>query len=87
MSTLFRNTSLTSAIRAKSDHTPIILALSTNIPKPGTFRFENAWLHHHDFLPTVIPAWHAVPWDGDAAGVLAASFKAVRCAAKHCILD
>lgn len=81
MSSLFPNSSLTSLVRTTSDHTPLLLSLSTSIPKTCIFRFENAWLHHHDFLPTVLPAWHSVPCNGDAAGMLAASFKAVRCKA------
>jgi len=56
--------------------------LPSKIPKPNTFRFENAWLLHADFLPTVLPAWHCAVPPLDAAGALAASLKAVRRKAK-----
>ena len=81
MSLAFPNSSLCSLPKPTSDHTPLLLNISTTIPKSNVFRFENAWLKHRDFLPTVLPAWS----DGlsqDAAGSLARSLKAVRCAAK-----
>ena len=81
MSSPFPNSSLMSAPKPTSDHTPIRLTISTSIPKPNIFRFENAWLHHQDFLPSVLPAWHGNTSD-DAAGTLVGSMKAVRCAAK-----
>ena len=81
MSTAFPNSSLVSAPKPTSDHTPILLTISTSIPKPNLFRFENAWLHHQDFLPSVLPAWHDCNSD-DTAGALVGSLKAVRCAAK-----
>jgi exonuclease III len=50
-STAFPNSSLVSAPKPTSDHTPILLTISTSIPKPNLFRFENAWLYHQDFSP------------------------------------
>ncbi|CAO2185858.1 unnamed protein product [Urochloa humidicola] len=77
----YPNTTLTSLPKPTSDHTPIFLSISTAIPKPNLFRFENAWLHHQDFLPSVLPAWHTGT-QGDAAARLVRSLKAVRCASK-----
>ncbi|CAN6175355.1 unnamed protein product [Urochloa humidicola] len=81
MSTAFPNSTLTSLPKPTSDHTPILLKISTTIPKPNLFRFENAWLKHDDFLPAVLPAWHTVAPQG-ATAKLVRSLKAVRCASK-----
>ncbi|CAN6226415.1 unnamed protein product [Urochloa humidicola] len=81
MSVSFPNSCLTSLPKPTSDHTPILLHFSTSIPKPNLFRFENAWLKHRDFLPSVLPAWHG-QFAPDAAGSLVGSLKAVRCASK-----
>ncbi|CAN6341061.1 unnamed protein product [Urochloa humidicola] len=81
MSCAFPNSSLTSLPKPTFDHTPILLRMSTSIPKPNLFRFENAWLQHSDFLSSVLPAWHD-NGSGEATTVLAGSLKAVRCASK-----
>jgi len=68
MSTSFPNSTLTSLTRSTSDHIPLVVNLSTSIPKTNTFRFENSWLFHQDFLPCIIPAWNTAPHVQDAAG-------------------
>jgi len=68
MSFLFPNSSITSQSRDISDHTPLLVHLSSNIPKTNTFRFENAWLLHSDFLPSVLPAWHDAASPNNTAG-------------------
>jgi endonuclease/exonuclease/phosphatase family metal-dependent hydrolase len=40
----FPATTLTSLVRPTSDHMPLLVTLSTTIPRPNTFRLENAWL-------------------------------------------
>jgi len=82
MSTSFPNSTLTSLTRSTSDHIPLVVNLSTSIPKTNTFRFENSWLFHQDFLPCITPAWNTAPHVQDAAGDLASSLKASRYAAK-----
>ena len=82
MSTTFPNTTLTSLTRPTSDHTPLVVTISTTVPKPNIFRFENSWLIHNDFLPSILPAWCAAPGTTDAAGDLASSLKASRGATK-----
>lgn len=82
MSQLFPNSSLSALVASTSDHTPLALSLSSMIPKPSTFRFENAWLHHDQFLPSILQVWAATSEQGDAAGVLARSLKAARGEAK-----
>jgi len=81
MAAAFPNSSLTSLPKPTSDHTPILLSLSTSIPKPNVFCFENGWLKHHDFLPTILPAWQEAN-GRNAAVVLVGSLKAVRGASK-----
>jgi len=81
MSLIFPNSSLTSLPKPTSDHTPILLTVSTSIPKPNLFRFENGWLKDRDFLPSILPAWHG-HLHGNAAGAMAGALKAVRSASK-----
>lgn len=78
----FPMTNLSSLPRPISDHTPLLLSLSTNLPRAGFFRFENNWLHNQNFLLSVIPAWQQAPVHANAAGQLAACTKATRVAAK-----
>jgi hypothetical protein len=78
----FPTTSLTSLIRPTSDHTPIFATLSTSIPRPNTFRFENAWLRNHTFLPAVLPAWNDAAPHGDAAGFFVGCLESTWAAAK-----
>ncbi|CAO2147693.1 unnamed protein product [Urochloa humidicola] len=78
----FPNCSLTSRTRNTSDHVPLVISLSTDIPRPFLFRFENLWLLNPSFLHTVLPVWSAVAPRSDAAGNLVARVKALRSAAK-----
>jgi hypothetical protein len=39
------------------DHTPCLVSINTVIPKSKTFRFENFWMHHDDFLDQVQAGW------------------------------
>lgn len=75
-------TTLTSLVRPTSDHTPILATLSTTIPHPNLFRFENARLRNQSFLPAVFPAWHDAAPHADATGFLAGCLKSTRAAAK-----
>lgn len=79
---IFPNSAISSQVRQTSDHTPLLLQLSSSIPKASVFHFENSWLLHADFLPKVLPAWHGAPSRGSAANALAAGLKAVRREAK-----
>ena len=80
--TTFPQKTLSSLVRQTSDHTPIMANMTTKLPKSTLFRFENAWLHNKQFLPTVLPAWHAAPASTDAAGRLAGCLKSTRAPAK-----
>ena len=81
-SSMFPNSMLTSRIRSTSDHVPLLATLTTDIPKPNIFRFENAWLKHPLFLATTLPAWSSSQPRNDAACSLVARAKAFRQVAK-----
>jgi hypothetical protein len=81
MSLTFPNSTLTSLPKTNSDHTPIQLTLSTSIPKPNFFRFENCWLRDPGFLPAILPAWNDNA-QGCVAASLVRSLKMVRSASK-----
>lgn len=80
--TAFPSTFLSPQAKPTSDHTPILLSMSTAIPKAKLFRFENAWLLRQSFLPSVLPAWAEARRCNDAAGQLAACLKSTRAATK-----
>jgi len=64
----YPNTTLTSLVRSTSDHTPLLITISSTIPKSPLFRFENAWLLQPTFLPSVLLAWQEAPPHADTAG-------------------
>jgi len=74
--------SLSSLPRPTSDHTPILLCLSTTIPKPTSFRLDNYLLKNNSFLASIIRGWQQAPACNDAVGKLVACIKAARAAAK-----
>lgn len=78
----FPNSTLTSLTWTTSDHTPLLVHITTAIPKSPIFRLESSWLHNPSFLPAVSSAWNATTPQSDAAGALAGCLKAARCAAK-----
>ncbi|XP_021317616.1 uncharacterized protein LOC110435860 [Sorghum bicolor] len=79
---LFPMANLSSLPRPTSDHTPVMLTLSTTLPKTTTFHFENFWLHNSSFLPHVTDAWNRAPMCADAARQLAVCIKSTRTAIK-----
>ena len=42
-----------------SDHWPCVIQISTSIPQPNLFRFENHWLKHEDFIDVAVHGWKA----------------------------
>jgi len=78
----FPLTSLSSLPKPTSDHYPLVLSLSTNLPKPCSFRLENHWLKQPTFLQSVLASWDQAPTTSDAAGQLVACIKAARASAK-----
>jgi hypothetical protein len=57
------------------DHKPILVSISTMIPKFKKNRFENAWVLNRHFLPIVLSAWFASPVHPNAAATLADRLK------------
>ena len=78
----FPLTSLSSLPRPTSDHTPILLSLSSTIPKPNSFRLDNYLLKNNSFLASIVHGWQQAPACSDAAGKLVACIKAARAATK-----
>lgn len=81
LNSAFPLTQLSSLPKPTSDHTPLLLSLSTNLPKPNHFSLENHWLKHPTFLQTVLPSWQQASACSDAAGQLVACIKATRASA------
>jgi endonuclease/exonuclease/phosphatase family metal-dependent hydrolase len=63
----YLNTMARSLIMEVSDHWPCVIDVVTFIPKPRIFRFENCWLQHDSFLPTVHQSWTSQPASTDPA--------------------
>ena len=61
-----------------SDHVPCIVTVGSNIPKCGTFRFENYLMEHEHFLSVVQHAWSIPVPLQDMAKKLSAKFKNLR---------
>jgi hypothetical protein len=71
-----------SLIMETSDHWPCVIEIRTTIPRARVFRFENYWMTHDSFLPLVTNTWNGVFHQQDAAMLLTAKFKALRCSLK-----
>jgi hypothetical protein len=41
-----------------SDHSPCLISIHTDIPKAKTFRFENYWMLHDDFMQIMEHGWN-----------------------------
>ena len=61
-----------------SDHCPCLVTISTEIPKPKVFRFENYWLHMPGFQQTLNEVWTATIPQMDHAKTITAKFKSLR---------
>ena len=57
---LLTDTSLSSFCRNESDHVPLSLRASANIPRPVIFRLNNSWLSAPTFPPLVSANWNNV---------------------------
>ena len=66
-----------------SDHWPCVIKIKTFISKGGIFRFENCWMAHESFLPMVASCWNGSFSQQDAAKLVTAKFKSLRCALRH----
>ena len=72
-----------SLVMETSDHWPCVIKIKTFISKGGIFRFENCWMAHESFLPMVASCWNGSFSQQDAAKLVTAKFKSLRCALRH----
>jgi hypothetical protein len=61
-----------------SDHSPCLVSVSTGIPKAKSFRFENYWMLHKDFMQIMEHGWSLPNNQTDKAKVLRYKFKNLR---------
>lgn len=76
------NTNLSSLTRSTSDHVPLKIEISTSIPKPSTFHFDNTWALHPSFLSSVAEAWNIQNPPAHPTAALVRRLKSTRAAAK-----
>jgi len=63
-----------------SDHTPLLISISTQIPKAHLFRFENYWLLRNDFHQLVQNNWVSHSSIMDSAKIVTRKYKNLRAA-------
>jgi hypothetical protein len=76
------DSSLLSLPRMTSDHFPLIIEISTNIPNPKVFRYYNGWKYKASFKDLVSAFWPSTPVHVDAADSLVSKLKTLREKAK-----
>ena len=59
-------------------HVPCLVTISTNIPKSGTFRFENYLMEHEHFMDIVQHGWALPTIHSDKAKIISGKFKNLR---------
>jgi exonuclease III len=74
----FPNSVVTTLPRITSDHYPIKIEVSTNIPRAQVFRYYNNWPLKHGFRELVASVWSSTPPKSDAIGTLVARVKFLR---------
>jgi hypothetical protein len=74
----FPATSALSLPRGTSDHSPWMVNVQINVPKPPIFRFENYWLQLEDFHSIFQDSWSQPLFQPDPAKRLMAKFKRER---------
>lgn len=76
--TSFPDTSVSTLVMQTSDHWPCNITISTSIPRSQTFRFENFWLQHPDFLQVAQQGWQDPTNQVDSAKAITAKYKNLR---------
>lgn len=74
----YPNTATKGLEMTPSDHCPCIISVSTKIPRPKIFRFENYWLELQDFQELLNQAWLPPVLQADSAKIITAKFKRLR---------
>jgi hypothetical protein len=75
---MFPNTMAYALTHSVSDHVPYVVQMESGVPKSNNFRFENHWVTHPEFSPTVQHLWSLPVHRGNAALVISAKFKSLR---------
>jgi exonuclease III len=75
---MFPNSSVSSRTRFILDHVPLITAVSTHIPRPAIFCFENAWDFHPQCSPLIQNAWASTQKNSNAPKSLVDVLKRTR---------
>lgn len=60
----FNNATQTILVRTISDHNVLLLELTPNIKVDSSFKIENHWLQHPDFVKLVETWWNAMDFVG-----------------------
>ncbi|CAH9086162.1 unnamed protein product [Cuscuta europaea] len=56
--------------KTPSDHSPLLIQCTKNLPSgPKSFKFQNIWLSHPNFMDTVNKSWHAKSFGGGMHGL------------------
>ena len=74
----FPLTSNRSLTMETSDHCPLVISISTDIPKGHIFRFENFWILKPSFLDLVLKSWSSPTFLHDKARTISSKFKTLR---------
>jgi hemerythrin-like domain-containing protein len=74
----YPDTSAKAMNRTPSDHCPCLVQISTQIPRPKAFRFENYWLQMQEFQAILEDSWNSPLPQMDSAMTLTAKYKRLR---------
>jgi hypothetical protein len=74
----YPGSSIQTLSRDVSDHSPCVVSISTDIPKPKVFCFENYWLLHEEIMQVLEQGWNLPCNQVDRAKKLGAKFKNMR---------
>lgn len=74
----FPETICSALVREVSDHTPLLITISTSIPRASIFRFKNFWLMRDDFQQILVDNWQAPSYLFDRAKILTRKCKNLR---------
>lgn len=78
----YPETTCKALVKEVSDHSPLLISISTSIPKSHIFRFENYWLLKEGFQEILLNNWTAPDHLTDKAKILTSKFKNLRTALK-----
>ena len=74
----YPNTMVNPMAKPTSDHIPLLVRISTKIPKARVFRFENFWVKRPGFMDLVASVWNKPVRATTSVGVMSSMLKALR---------